>query len=638
MKKKFLTFILSICLIIPAMFTLSACSTTEDDNVQIRVQDGYVQWSSDNSDWQNVITIDEILDAIGDDITGPQGQQGEQGLQGEQGVAGKQVEFNVSATHIQWRYVGDSAWNNLIALESIKGEKGDDGDDGQNYVEQEITLTLDYNLPQVLSMFDITNTTKYPTSVELNRRWYNSDIIGIWSLPDFVNTAVEPFFKGWFTGVGINERQIYNKEYLPTDTKIYAIWDTEEIYRQLELMEQFDNYSLDTSNKRCVIESLKDETLTTCETPSIFVDNTGVYSVYIKEGCFDNAVNLETLTLGSNFVSASNSISASNAPAFENCVKLTKVVIKDNVKYLEANLFSRCSSLTGIKLSSQMRTLGSMVFAYCSSLKTIYLPESVLSIGDFAFTYSGIEQIYLPSRLTSLGDGIFSNCESLTQITIPSKITTLGDEMFQDCSNLEEVIMPNVNALESRVFKNCKKLSNLDTSNIISMGEETFYGCHSLSQIIIGQNFTTTTERTFNSGNFYTSRETILYCYLYNSNQTLIIDSELVANSLIESSSWGNMLSSFTFGYVYIDSNFDISSSTYLLNNFTKQESSDKDGYDYYIRNNRNQISTSLLESAETVYIPVDYELVNNEYLLTNFEKQETSDEEGFDKYVRNAE
>ena len=68
MKKKFLTFILALCLIIPATFMFTACSTTEDDNVQIRVQDGYVQWSSDDSDWKNVITIEEILDIFTESI------------------------------------------------------------------------------------------------------------------------------------------------------------------------------------------------------------------------------------------------------------------------------------------------------------------------------------------------------------------------------------------------------------------------------------------------------------------------------------------------------------------------------------------------------------------------------------------
>lgn len=44
------------------------------------------------------------------------------------GADGRQVEFNVSATHIQTRYVGDAVWVDLIALASLKGVKGDKGD------------------------------------------------------------------------------------------------------------------------------------------------------------------------------------------------------------------------------------------------------------------------------------------------------------------------------------------------------------------------------------------------------------------------------------------------------------------------------------------------------------------------------
>lgn len=44
------------------------------------------------------------------------------------GQDGREVEFNVSATHIQVRYVGDAAWTNLIALAALKGLKGDKGD------------------------------------------------------------------------------------------------------------------------------------------------------------------------------------------------------------------------------------------------------------------------------------------------------------------------------------------------------------------------------------------------------------------------------------------------------------------------------------------------------------------------------
>lgn len=40
------------------------------------------------------------------------------------------IELQVSATHIQWRYVGAVSWTNLIALSELKGEPGDDGTPG----------------------------------------------------------------------------------------------------------------------------------------------------------------------------------------------------------------------------------------------------------------------------------------------------------------------------------------------------------------------------------------------------------------------------------------------------------------------------------------------------------------------------
>jgi hypothetical protein len=75
--------------------------------------------------WNNLVLLSSLKGDKGD--TGDQGIQGNQGIQGE---AGDQVEFNKSATHIQWRYIGDPTWINLVALADIKGDKGDTGDTG----------------------------------------------------------------------------------------------------------------------------------------------------------------------------------------------------------------------------------------------------------------------------------------------------------------------------------------------------------------------------------------------------------------------------------------------------------------------------------------------------------------------------
>ncbi len=46
--------------------------------------------------------------------------------------AAKEVQLQTSATHIQWRLVGDPDWINLIALADLKGDDGDDGIDGDD--------------------------------------------------------------------------------------------------------------------------------------------------------------------------------------------------------------------------------------------------------------------------------------------------------------------------------------------------------------------------------------------------------------------------------------------------------------------------------------------------------------------------
>ncbi len=51
-------------------------------------------------------------------------------IKGEKGDDGRQIEIRTTTTHIQWRYIGDTVWIDLIALSDISGVKGDKGDTG----------------------------------------------------------------------------------------------------------------------------------------------------------------------------------------------------------------------------------------------------------------------------------------------------------------------------------------------------------------------------------------------------------------------------------------------------------------------------------------------------------------------------
>lgn len=58
---------------------------------------------------------------------GPKGDKGDAGSDGEDG---RNPEFRSSATHVQYRLIGDTTWVDLYPLADLKGSPGDDGQDG----------------------------------------------------------------------------------------------------------------------------------------------------------------------------------------------------------------------------------------------------------------------------------------------------------------------------------------------------------------------------------------------------------------------------------------------------------------------------------------------------------------------------
>jgi hypothetical protein len=65
-------------------------------------------------------------------LIGPAGPAGAQGPAGAAGTSGKEVQLQTSATHVQWRYIGDSTWTNLLPLSEITGSQGPAGPAGAN--------------------------------------------------------------------------------------------------------------------------------------------------------------------------------------------------------------------------------------------------------------------------------------------------------------------------------------------------------------------------------------------------------------------------------------------------------------------------------------------------------------------------
>lgn len=88
---------------------LTGCSS--DDQFNVRVEGDYVQWQKEgNENWNNLLSVDAIKDMLGDAYKGDKGEQG------NPGIDGREVEFRAANGYIQWRYVGEDSWKNLVTL------------------------------------------------------------------------------------------------------------------------------------------------------------------------------------------------------------------------------------------------------------------------------------------------------------------------------------------------------------------------------------------------------------------------------------------------------------------------------------------------------------------------------------------
>lgn len=69
-----------------------------------------------------------------------------EGTPGAPGDDGRAAEFRASATHVQWRLVGDPTWIDLLPLSELAGADGVDGADGRDPEFQASATHLQYRL------------------------------------------------------------------------------------------------------------------------------------------------------------------------------------------------------------------------------------------------------------------------------------------------------------------------------------------------------------------------------------------------------------------------------------------------------------------------------------------------------------
>mgnify|MGYP002349490600 FL=1 len=149
------------------------------DNISVRQDQGQVQWRLPGGDWQTITTVTELTGQKGadgkDGVAGAQGltgatgtdgvdgqngkdgAHGANGINGADGAGGREIELQKDLYYIQWRYVGEAGWRNLIAYSDLRGDKGDKGDTGPQGPSGGTT-------PNTLSVGTVNRTVCNPTA------------------------------------------------------------------------------------------------------------------------------------------------------------------------------------------------------------------------------------------------------------------------------------------------------------------------------------------------------------------------------------------------------------------------------------------------------------------------------------------
>ena len=257
------------------------------------------------------------------------------------------------------------------------------------------------------------------------------------------------------------------------------------------------------------------------------------YIYRIEENAFKDCYSLEEIT----FVG----VSSISTGAFVRCYALKEIDL--NVYFVGRHAFNECYSLSKIIIRDRYQGSAAEIdveaFVWCSALFEIYNLDTDLQL--------------------NLGQGIAEYAKDIyTSLDTPSKIKSVNNVVYYDNGTDFIALAPvdrNATSIEfdtqtteinTYAFTHCDKLASVTIQeNINKIGGSAFYDVRSL--------------------------------------QTIIINSATIANGLVEAIDNGSLVRYATT--VYIKTGLETTNSTYLLENFTKQETSDKTGYDMYVRN-----------------------------------------------------
>ncbi len=233
----------------------------------------------------------------------------------------------------------------------------------------------------------------------------------------------------------------------------------------------------------------------------------------VGDGAFQSASGLTTVTIGANSTFGASAFEGCSALATVNMPEGGNVRFGSRCFYNDSVLstidlskmtgevgdftFYGCILLAKADLSNVTK-INRYAFAHCVKLSEVIIGDDLTSIGrgafiDYDFYIQGTSASRGPALTTidlnnvqTIEDFAFYGCSKLESVKIPEGIKSLNNSVFGYCSSLADVDLTDVTEIGTFAFLGCSALENIDLSKVEKIGAGAFYGASALETVDLG--------------------------------------------------------------------------------------------------------------------------------------------------------
>lgn len=515
MKKKILTFILALCLMLPCAFMLSACGENDGNDTPAH-----------SHDWR--VSVAPTLESAG---------------QGFCAMCNEEFEFPKLNT-TDYTLTNDNPDYTVYTYK-----------DKQQIASFENTA---------FNFCGVCNFEHNVRAIKGANEDFTTNNEGV-QITGYTGTNTE---------VSIPGKIYYLREFSTEDRVGYLTYsiDVEHIigvFNVQKLREKFIKVDYEKYEAGLITEEEMGELYEALEAKCDILSN--ITSVTIEDGveridgyCFEDCSKLSSVTF------EGNGLKSIGLDTF--CgTALTSVVLPSGLEYIGSYAFCNCNSLTSVVLPNGLKEIGSGAFVG-TKLTELVIPDTVTKLSNIFTSYIGetetITKITMPivdgfdfpssvkeviatkqsvkfsggeniEKFTVLGgttSGCYKDCTKLTELNLASSVTEISEDAFTGCTALTSLSIPaSVTTIGNNAFKDFNGLSEIILpATLTSIGSKAFEGCNATvytlankSNITLAKDLGTTKiyyySNTAPSGVEYLNNKKVIDIWHYGANDEKVL-------------------------------------------------------------------------------------------------------------------